>query len=66
MKRVQPFRKPFNISLKDLDFIIESIINRNINEDIINNYKLYYFNPETKIVLNEKAYYNNINENYFV
>lgn len=58
-------RIPYDIKLDDLNFIIRSIIFNSLNEEIINKYNLYYYNPNKQIVLNEESYYTRINNNYF-
>lgn len=58
-------RIPYTVPLDSLELIITSIIEGTLTDTIINHFKLYVYKPDTKIVLNEKSYYESINKDYF-
>lgn len=58
-------RIPFTVKLDDLNFIILSIVFNTLNEEIINKYNLYVYEPNNKVIYNEMSYYTDINVDYF-
>ena len=54
-------RIPYTVDIDNLNFIILSIYYNTLNEKIISDFNLYVYDPNTKVIYNEKTYYTNLN-----